>query len=303
MPRYSIVVPAYNAESTLAETLEAIQAQTFKDWECVIVDDGSVDRTAAVGHTFATADARFVVYSQHNQGTASAYNTGVAHASADLLAICSADDILLPNHLMTMGYLIDRHPECDIFSSNGMYLLETGQKKLVYTEASWQQERSVSFEQVLACCFFSVGAVYRREVFEAAGGYRRDVYGEDYDFWLRAMAKGMKHCYTPDVLSLHRISDTQKSSDILRVYESNIEVYRNLVEGDWATGSQVPLVERAILARRLLIKRVAQEAEWRRRGDTSYRLLERAFGPRVASFVSRPALGLLRRVGRWRTRD
>lgn len=254
MPRFSIVVPAYNAESTLADTLDAIAAQNWSEWECVIVDDGSTDATPDVAGFYVSGDTRFTLHRQENQGTAGAYNTGVLASTAELIVICSADDLLLPSHLLTMAELADRNPTCGIYSSNGDYLLESGERRQVYEGLDWECERSLTLEDVLACCFFSVGAVYRRSVFDLVGGYRVGVYGEDYDFWLRAMAKGATHRYSPQVLATHRLSGMQKSSDVLRVWRSNIEAYANLIEGGWVSADQRPVVCAAIESRGRLVR-------------------------------------------------
>lgn len=296
MPKFSIVVPAYNAESTLAETLNAALAQTWADWECVIVDDGSTDGTAAIAELYAARDPRIVLRSQNNQGTATAYNLGVRSTSADLMVICSADDILLPGHLQTMGGFIDGNPGCGIFSSNGGYLQGSGRRELVYTGQEWQVERSLSFEEVLGSCFFSVGAVYRRGVFDLVGGYRDGVYGEDYDFWLRAMATGVVHRYTPQPLSLHRISDAQKSADVARVWASNIEAYRNLVEGGWVSADQSDLVESAIQSRRQLIRGYEKEQLVQRRIEALCRPMTTLLGEAPARALTRYAAAVLRRI-------
>ena len=77
-PRFSVTVPAYNAERTLAETLESVLAQTFRDWELVVVDDGSTDGTRALAEHFAARDPRVRVFTQENRGSGGAYNAAVA---------------------------------------------------------------------------------------------------------------------------------------------------------------------------------------------------------------------------------
>ncbi len=256
-PALSVVVPAFNAAITIRETLDAIAAQSYRGWECIVVDDGSQDETAQIVDEYVRADSRFRLIQQENTGSAGAYNTGVNAAESTLIAICSADDILLQDHLSAMMGLVGRNPHHGIFSSNGAYLYdETKRTKDVYDGPPWDEELSLSLKTVLAACFFSVGAIYRRSVFDLIGGYREHVYGEDYDFWLRAMAVGVQHKYLPEVLSYHRISATQKSADVVRVYESNLEVYRHLIDGGWATGGDVALVEAAIVARRELLESI-----------------------------------------------
>lgn len=118
-PRFSIVVPACNAENTLAETLDAVKAQSFADWECVVVNDGSTDGTKNLAESCGTMDARIRVTTQANQGMAGAYNTGVRAARGRYIVICSADDLLLPDHLSVMDGAIQSNPGYGIYSSNG----------------------------------------------------------------------------------------------------------------------------------------------------------------------------------------
>ena len=241
MTKFSIVVPAYNAEATLPETLDAILAQESGDWECVVVDDGSVDATAAVAERYTARDSRVRAVSQSNQGTGGAYNTGVNAACGEFIVLCSADDILLPAHLATMLALTVRAPEHGIYSCNGDYLDASGARRPFYEGPEWQVERSLTLEDVLERCFFGVGATYRREVFDLVGGYRQGIYGEDYDFWLRAMARGVTHRYSPEVLALHRVGESQKSADLRKVLKSDIATFRNLIEataGEWMAAQE-----------------------------------------------------------------
>lgn len=228
MSRFSVVVPAYNAAATLAETLDAVLAQSFADWECVIVDDGSVDDTAAIAADYADRDARFRTLSQSNQGSAGAYNSGVSAARGDFIVMCSADDVLLPNHLAEMARFIDAEAGYDIYSTNGYFWMPDGSRRLVYPTGTRDEVASLSLADVVIVCFYSVGAAYRRGLFEEVGGYRLEVFGEDYDFWLRAMAGGARHRYMPEALSLHRVSATQKSANLERAYRSDIRLVTDL---------------------------------------------------------------------------
>jgi glycosyltransferase involved in cell wall biosynthesis len=303
VPRFAVIVPAYNASGTIRETLDAVLAQDFADWECVIVNDGSTDETPAIVRAYCDRDSRFHLVEQENRGAPAAHNAGVIAASAGLLVLCAADDYLLADHLSTMSELIERNPDCAIYSSNGEYLYESGRKRVVYTSGEWSAERSLSFEEVLALCFFSVGAVYRRDVFDRVGGFRPGVYVDDYDFWLRAMSGGTKHLYTPRVLAVHRVSPAQQSTDVLRVYRSNIEVLTNLIEAGLVGPEQAILVSAAIASRQQWIR----EAEWRRAAEERLAgvlvALSRLLGARIAARMVRYAitarlLARRRRLGR-----
>lgn len=254
MPRFSIVVPAYNAHVTLAETLEAVLAQSFADWECIVVDDGSTDETRRIADSFANRDPRFRVMFQENQGSAGAYNTGVASAQGDLVVLCSADDVLLPEHLSEMADFAERNPGFAIYSSNGYYLSPGGSREIVYFDG--EVPPSLSLADVIRECFYSVGAAYRRELYAAVGGYRVDVYGEDYDFWLRAMAHGAKHRYLARPLSMHRLGPDQKSARSEAVLRSDIRLVTDLLRSPNLSDDELHAVDEAVEAREALIARL-----------------------------------------------
>lgn len=253
MPRFSVVVPAFNAEATLVETLDAVAAQGFRDWECLVVDDGSVDGTRAIAESFAADDSRFRVIHQGNRGSAGAYNTGVAAAVGEWVCICSADDVLLPAHLSAMSQAIDENPGYDILSCNGYYWFPDGRREAVYSDDGAGVMRSWSLEDVFAACFFSVGACYRRELFERVGGYPEGAYGEDYIFWMRAMAEGAQHLYVPQLLALHRISATQKSANLRRAYSSDIESITAILASGALAPGQATAARAAIAHRRRML--------------------------------------------------
>ncbi len=255
MPRFSIVVPAFNAQETLADTLDAVLDQEWDDWECVVVDDGSDDDTPVIAASFAARDARVRVVSQANRGSAGAYNTGVALAEGDYVVLCSADDILLPQHLAGMARAVDVGGY-DIYSCNGYYLHPDGSRREVYPPEAIPE--SLSLADVIGNCFYGVGATYRRELFDAVGGYRVGVFGEDYDFWLRAMAGGARHRYLPEPLSLHRVSPGQKSANLVAAYRSDIRLVSDL-RRDFALGPEdVRAVDECIRERERLLAQIAR---------------------------------------------
>lgn len=107
VPRVSVVVPTYNAHALLAETLDAILAQTFADFELIVVDDGSTDDTAAYLATLT--DSRLRVVRQDNAGVGAARNRGIDEARGQLVAFCDHDDLWLPDKLMTQVAFMDAH--------------------------------------------------------------------------------------------------------------------------------------------------------------------------------------------------
>ena len=110
LPRVSVVVPTYNARALLAETLAAILAQTFADFELIVVDDGSTDDTA--GYLATITDARLRVIRQANAGVGAARNRGIDAARGEFVAFCDHDDLWTADKLATQVAFMDAHPAC-----------------------------------------------------------------------------------------------------------------------------------------------------------------------------------------------
>ena len=98
----SIIIPVYNAEKYLKETLDSVITQTYKNWECIIVDDGSTDYSKNIALDFCRNDNRFNYYCQKNSGPSVARNYGVSNARGDYIQYLDADDVLLPERLEMM---------------------------------------------------------------------------------------------------------------------------------------------------------------------------------------------------------
>src|SRR5438045_6025761 len=111
MINVSVIIPAYNASATLAETVESLLAQTCSHWEAIIVDDGSDDDTVAVAKSFAERDMRIRVVRQPHQGISAARNTGIDQARYEWLLFLDADDWLLPRALERFAEQFADHPD------------------------------------------------------------------------------------------------------------------------------------------------------------------------------------------------
>ena len=291
VPRFSVIVPAYEASATLAETLDAMLAQTYVDWECVVVDDGSTDETLQIASAYAERDPRIRAVHQENQGTGGAYNTGVSAAIGAFIVICSADDILLPEHLARMSAFIDLESGYDIYSSNGYFWRPGESRELCYGAGKGDMVHSLQLSEVIRRCFYSVGAVYRRSLFVTVGGYRLGVYGEDYDFWLRAMALCARHRYLPEPLSLHRVSPSQKSAQLETVYRSDIRLVSDLRSEFSLSAADSLAVDESVRERDHLIAQLSQPS----------RIARRAIARFVVRLVGRPRAmrlyGMLKSAG------
>jgi GT2 family glycosyltransferase len=273
-PLFSICMPACNAERTVSEAIQSVLAQSCKDWELVIVDDGSTDGTAELARAFAERDPRVHVISQENMGCGPARGVAVTHARAPLLCRLDADDLYLPAYLDTMRRFIDAHPGFDIYACNGWRLYADGSRRIYHDGPGFRRVVSLTTEDLLRESLIFTTAVFSRRAYQLAGGMRPGVYCEDYDFWLRAMSAGARHIYCPAPLALYRDSGAQMTADVIRLYESQMRVLRDVVATGRLTQLQVEIARHSIrlLAANVRFRRCALRTLGPRRADTVFRL-------------------------------
>jgi len=197
VPRFSVIIPAFNAERTIGETIGSVAAQTERDLELVVVDDGSSDATPEVVERAAAADARIRLVRQPNAGTAGARNTGITRSTADRVCFLDNDDLWMPTYLAAMGAALDAEPAagfayCDAWSLDDATLRLRRRTEL---ESRPPPAPGVAWEQLALALlrenFVMSSTMVRRSALAEAGGFRTDVLGvDDYDLWLRIVLAG-----------------------------------------------------------------------------------------------------------------
>lgn len=276
-PRFSIVMPAYNAEATIDAAIESVIGQRRADWELIIIDDGSTDGTRTVADRYAQADARVSVYSQANAGTGAAITAGVERATGEFIVQLGADDELLPDYCLVTGDFIDANPGYDIYASNAFRLLPGESRELYHTSPRFSQEMELTVDDLLDAALIYGTAAFRRQYFDKVGGFRGGYYNEDYDFWLRIMMAGARHIYTPRPLALYRVTAGQKTEDGVRMRLEDIRILRDAVQSGGLTLEQVAHAERTIrlLERNVAFRRAVSAVFGRRLAAPVFRLAHR----------------------------
>jgi glycosyltransferase involved in cell wall biosynthesis len=210
-PRITVAMSVYNNAPYLAHAIESIVAQTFTDFEFLIVDDGSTDDSAAIIERFARDDSRIRLIRQRNAGLIASLNRIIGEARAPLIARMDGDDIALPERFERQLAFLDAHPDIGVLGTGCTCIDETG-KPTIY-----KFDNVTSPEDVLAdlkngppLCHPSV--VMRRDAVRAVGGYHRAYkHCEDYDLWLR-LSEHVQMANLPDRLLLYRQSESQVSN-------------------------------------------------------------------------------------------
>ena len=182
----SVVIPLYNKESCIRKTIDSILSQSFRDFEIVIVDDGSSDGSAKI--VSSIPDDRIRLITKVNGGPSSARNRGIEEAKGDYVAFIDADDIWSPDYLKEMVDLMADFPDAVIWGFN-YSMIQDGQVKnsVVEEYRGYVSERwdyfPFFFSSSSTCC--------RRSTLIELGGFdERMVYGEDIDMWFRLLLRG-----------------------------------------------------------------------------------------------------------------
>lgn len=188
MPRFSIVIPVFNAADTLIETIETIRAQTCADWEVILVDDGSTDGSRALVSTIA-ADPRFRAVRNPGKGPSAARNYGVACARGKIIAFCDADDLWEADKLDRVAAMFKRTDVSAVFGKVAFY--PTGAKMPL--RLSTVPGAALTIPMLLAenpVCTMSNLSI-RTDLFHAHGGLDEAmVHNEDLDLLVRLVARG-----------------------------------------------------------------------------------------------------------------
>ena len=154
MPKISVVIPLYNKGFIISETLNSVLAQTFTDFEVIIVNDGSTDNGFEIVSQFS--DNRIQLFQQENKGAAAARNLGIEKATGELIAFLDADDYWYPNHLEELHKLYIDFPNCGIYASR--YFMKIAEKKVFKT--FYTPETSNNFRGILLD-YFAASKNYR----------------------------------------------------------------------------------------------------------------------------------------------
>jgi glycosyltransferase involved in cell wall biosynthesis len=207
VPRISICIPAYNAEPYFEATLASIRAQTFSDWELIVVEDGSRDRTEEFVRAFARQGPQPVRFFRHdkNQGLSATRNTGFEHARGEALALLDADDLWRPEHLQLSCETLERSGADIVFGGCVLFNSETGQpieKCAPPAGAMSDFPRSLHDGRII---IQPSAAVIRRTVIQRVGGFDPQFpICNDLEFWFRSAHLGCAFAYTDAITCDYR---------------------------------------------------------------------------------------------------
>lgn len=203
-PTVSVVMPVYNAQEYLNEAVESVLAQTFNDFEFIIINDGSTDQSESILQEFQKRDKRIQVVSRSNTGIVVALNEGIGYASGRYIARVDADDIALPELFAKQVAFLEKTPD---YVAVGTCVLMIDPDGWPVMPANLKMSHEEIDEAHMAGhgAFPHSGSMFRRDLVQSIGGYRQETqYAEDIDLWLRLAEVG-KLANISEVLLKYRL--------------------------------------------------------------------------------------------------
>lgn len=228
-PAVSVIIPAYKAASHIAPTLDSVFAQTFTDYEVIVINDGSPDTPELEG-ALEPYRERLLYIKQENQGPSAARNAGVHKARAAFLAFLDSDDLWLPNYLAEQMNALEENPSLDLIYADALLFGDSVPAGLTFMQAA-PSRGAVTFESLLRfeCSIITSCVVARRSALIDAGLFDPKFFrSEDYDLWLRLAYQGAQIAYQRKVIGHHRVHGESLASDATQMFESKIEVYQKI---------------------------------------------------------------------------
>lgn len=221
MPLISVVIPVYNGEKTIQETIRSVLSQTFPDFELIVINDGSQDKTLEVVSTIR--DPRLKIFSYPNAGVAASRNRGFLHSSGQFIAFLDADDLWTPDKLEAQLKALQEDPGAGVAYSWSNFISESNQVLQAGRRLTWSGN---VHSKILVINFLEHGSnpLIRREALETVGGFEESLPpADDWDMWIRLAAKYPFVVVTAPQI-LYRVSTNSQSSNVVKLEAACLQV-------------------------------------------------------------------------------
>ena len=241
---FSIIVPLYNGAKYIEHTLDSVLSQTYKNYEIVLVNDGSLDTVGEVVKQYISrhSAAKFIYLEQKNKGLGGARNTAIRRASGDIIAILDQDDLWYPNKLERVLGVYKKYPEVSIVCHD-QYIRENGKIKCKAITGPYEidMHRKLLFD---GNRLSTSATTFKRSIIEKAGYFSEDIgnlhFVEDYELWLRMALNGYKFFFMPEILGEYIRHGANFCSNFEIIYRGEmyvIDLHYKLLKGkmfsDW----------------------------------------------------------------------
>lgn len=222
-PFISIIMPAFNAENTISDSIQSVLNQTYENWELILIDDGSSDHTVSILQSYICQDSRLILLqNQQNLGVSFSRNRGIARASGQWIAFLDSDDQWHPDKLKKQVSLIRKNPKVDLVYTGSSFFHPSGKQ----SEYILQVPETISYHTLLKQNVISCSSVLVKKELAQKYPMKRDEMHEDYAVWLQILRDGYCACGINAPLLRYRLSDHSKSSNKKKAAVMTYKVYQ-----------------------------------------------------------------------------
>lgn len=215
-PAISVILPVYNSDKYLARAIDSILQQTFADFECIVIDDGSTDNSATIIHSYT--DNRIIkAPNEGNRGLIYSLNKGIAAARGGYIARMDADDICMPERLMLQKKYLDENPGISVVASAVIFINEEDKETGTWPlDASTITPHDIKKRMPAENCIAHPTVMYRAAAIKSFGykPYQKNI--EDYDLWLRMLNRRYAIAKISTPLLLYRVHSQSVTGTVLR---------------------------------------------------------------------------------------
>ncbi len=248
-PLVSVIIPVYLATPYIAGTLDSVLAQTFSNYEVILVNDGSPD-TEDLERAIAPYRDRIVYIVQENRGQAAARNTGIRASRGAFLAFLDDDDQWEPEFLSFHTGVMQADPGLAVHYADAMIFGDTPMRGRTIMELT-PSHGDATFHRLIgrACTVLNCAALSRREAVLRAGMFDESYrYGEDIDLWLRIARQGGRIGYKKKVVARCRLRPDSVSANVSRMIEGYLRVLAAIRKSPGLTPADIEVLDRQIAA-------------------------------------------------------
>ncbi len=225
-PLVSVIMPTYNRAHLIIESLDCVLSQTYSNWECIIVNDGSKDNTEDVLKPCIEKDSRFKYFKKPNEGAAIARNFAVLKSKGIYILPLDSDDLIGLNYIEKAVNIFNSNPEVSIVYSKA--------KKIGVESGEWNLP-NYKFDKFLIYNMIFNSSMYKRVDFDRVGGYNEENMFEDWDLWIKILKPNGTVYQIPEILYFYRTHSnhsvsTQLALDEVLYKKSMDQLYKNNVD-------------------------------------------------------------------------
>lgn len=203
-PLASVILPAFNAKASVAVAMASVQAQTFADWELIVIDDGSTDETGEIARAAANEDARIRIERITHGGVVAAHNAGLELATGRFIARMDADDEMFPDRLQEQVALLENRRDIGCVSCLVEFGGDPERARGYALHVDWlnglREPGDISRCRFIESPVANPSSMVRRDLLDRLGSYRESDWPEDYELWLRLLDAGVRIAKVPRVL-------------------------------------------------------------------------------------------------------